>query len=81
MTNEAPPASSFKNQWGWYMRFTETMRRDAVVSVPELIVKEGLAEFDRMKTERGWPADAKPSWELRWTYFEPADPEPEKDAS
>lgn len=59
----------------------ETMRRDAVVSVPELIVKEGLAEFDRMKTERGWPADAKLSWELRWTYFEPADPEPEKDAS
>ena len=33
------------------------------------MVKDKLrASFDKCAAENGWPSDARPTWELRWTY-------------
>jgi len=60
-------------EFGMKQLITDDMVTDARLNVVDATMFQMRREFDRMKTERGWPKDAAPLWEIRWHYTESGD--------
>jgi hypothetical protein len=70
-----PVMGGFPRTWGNRECFTDEALQLAAIDVPNYIIKRLRFSFDEAKEREGWPENAVPEWEIRWTYNEEwADP-------
>jgi hypothetical protein len=60
-------------EYGWQNTVTDFLLQAANEDESLVIahmMDRGRHEFEKLKAERGWPEDAAPLWQVRWTYLE-----------
>jgi hypothetical protein len=57
--------------WGDHTLFTDAALNRAAVDIVGIFMGTLRKSFEKTKAKEGWPDDAEPTWEIRWTYTEP----------